>query len=136
KNSRREWVKLKKTVYLKESKIKTMEYIIILAVIAFFVYHYYENHGRRKPEPKAPAVIQPQTIITQQEKDNLERNRLNELLNAPFDPAPEGAEPFFVVFDLETTGLPPDDIKEQEFQQWPVPVQIAWAVFTYEGEII
>lgn len=106
--------------------------IVILAIIAFFAYYFFKKKPSKAPNP-APAV---EPVLTREESDNLERKRIHDILNAPFDPAPEGAEPYFIFFDVETTGLPPYDTSEKDFEEWPWPVQIAWAVFTYEGELI
>lgn len=103
----------------------------------------------KKVRPKTPIEFDPNSLPKSirsdkkieirpiHERENDERKKLTEILNEPFDQATENSVPFFVFFDTETTGLIPDyELDVKEFEQFPMPVQLAWAVFDYEGKII
>lgn len=43
----------------------------------------------------------------------------------------------FLVFDIETTGLPQDrDGRPEDFNNWPYIVQLAWLLFDEDGKVI
>lgn len=71
-----------------------------------------------------------------QEIENDERKKLYDILSEPFDLAKDDSKPYFMFFDTETTGFIPDYTEVEDFESFPYPVQIAWAVFDYHGNLI
>jgi DNA polymerase III epsilon subunit-like protein len=70
-------------------------------------------------------------------KDEIELiKKINEELSKPFSEASENEKPYFIFFDLETTGFPPDGVPEKEFENWPFPIQLTWMLFSFEGNLI
>lgn len=116
-----------------------MEVIFGLLVIALMLYGLYFLVSAiffKKPALKAPTKPSPVTLSQRIERDNQEGKKLADILAESFVPAPEDSYPFFMVFDTETTGFVPDDVDVKEFEEFPFPVQLAWAVFDYEGRLI
>lgn len=106
--------------------------IVLLALMAYGFWSIVKFLFFRSKKDSIPKISRDQVI----ENENQQREKLNLILSEPFDPAPEQYEAFFMFFDTETTGFIPDNVDVKEFNQYPFPVQIAWAVFDYDGKLI
>ena len=128
-----------------------MEFFVGLLAIGFCIWSILTI--AKLVKPKTPSQYKPDvqelritsqknshdTFLKKQDiekKENIEREKIYKELSEPFEVASEDQPPHFVFFDLETTGFIPDGIPEKDHIHWPHPVQIAWMVFTYEGELI
>lgn len=124
--------------------METFFTILLFIVIVFIILKI-----AKKVRPKTPKEFDPNSFSipnsTKKSVDNRSvheieheaRLMLNEELNEPFDQADESSKPFFIFFDTETTGFIPEyELDVKEFKHFPFPVQLAWAVFDYEGNII
>lgn len=135
-----------------------MEFLIGLIAIAIFIFIILKI--AKKVRPKTPTEFKPENSLLYKqptaktsipekkgeeftplnrpihEIENEERKKLTEILSEPFDLAPEDSKPFFVFFDTETTGFVPEYTDVKDFKEFPFPVQLAWAVFDFEGRLI